>query len=417
MNGGNMLPRQEWLDMAFAYVSMYPAGVEGTQLGIGVPRSRCSERLPTYSRIPNIDRRFRFHNNRLFAVPPENEEPVPTGPIGDTDSTADQFYAFLGRQNTSSALLKDELERYFNRWRAESQQRAPFARVLTSLVRRKLLRWVNRSKRYVPRFRDPLVQRATRSSRSTRGGIFVGEIKFEPAETIPGVMLETTRLIRNDTTNDVVVEHVNWFQRAPLFSITHDLPLTVQVAASVELNVQYRSTRVGVHPDVCVLRISGLTFARGCQASSASALAAHLRRTGPYSRRELRRRGPRGAVVTTGDRRPSRGFPFQVNLTDNPIPSGFSNIIAGGELEARLRMLSSSLWRNWSGTGQRPVRRAVLEVALHRRSGGLGRVRVVWSGQRELRSRGASVHHRSAGPVGEQAVCCRGRQRGSLSPQ
>eukprot|EP01033_Poteriospumella_lacustris_P015728 gene15729-11255_t len=82
----------------------------------------------------------------------------------------------------------------------------------------------------------------------------------------------------------------------------------------------------------------------GCQASSASALAAHLRPTEPYSRRERRRRGPRGEVVATGDRRPSRCLPFQVQLSDYPIPSGFSNTIAGGELEARLRALSTSLW-------------------------------------------------------------------------
>lgn len=344
MSGANLWSRQEWLEVAFEYVSMFPDGVEGTQLGIVVPRNRCREKLPTISRLPNIDRRFRFHNNRLYAVPPEDEMPVPTGAIGDVDSTADQFYAFLGRQNTSSAMLIDELERYFNRWRAESHQRATFTRVLQSLVRRNFLRFVKRSGRYVPRFRDPLFRRATSSSRSTRGGIFVGEIKFEPVETIPGVRLHTRLLIRNDSVSDVVLEQVEWFQRSPLFFITDDLPLTVPVGSSVELDVQYRPARVGVHYNCCVLHISGLRFMRGCQASSASPLAAHLRPTEPYSRRERRRRGPRGEVVATGDRRPSRCLPFKVQLSDYPIPSGVSNTIAGGELEARLRTVSASLW-------------------------------------------------------------------------
>lgn len=64
-----------------------------------------------------IDDRFRFHDGRLYAVPPENEKPVPAGPIGPIDATADLFYGFLNEQPTSSGVLKEEFDEYFPRWK------------------------------------------------------------------------------------------------------------------------------------------------------------------------------------------------------------------------------------------------------------------------------------------------------------
>eukprot|EP01033_Poteriospumella_lacustris_P019562 gene19562-14185_t len=181
---GVKVTRQEWLESLFGYLLPCPEGVELSQLGNEVPTSQCSEKLPKYAKIPKIDNRFHFHDGRLYAVPPENEKPVPTGPIGPINESADQFYGFLKEQPTNSSLLKEEIEEYFTRWKTAYHHRAVFAGVLKSLVKRKFLRFVHKSKRYVPSFRDPLVQRAARSALSVQDGIFVGEIKFEPAKPI-----------------------------------------------------------------------------------------------------------------------------------------------------------------------------------------------------------------------------------------
>eukprot|EP01042_Synura_sphagnicola_P035871 gene35871-45911_t len=206
--GGVKATRQEWLETLRRCVlkELNSANFNA------VPRSQSNEKLPTFSL---------FHDVRLYAVPPENEKPVPTGPIGPIDETADQFYEFLKEQHTNSALLKEELEENFTRWKEACHHRAVFARILKSLVKRKFLRYVHRSKRYVPRFRDPVVRRATASALSVQEGIFVGEIKFEPTKPIPPRERLSTKLsIRNDRDVDVSIERTEWFQRSHLFSIT-----------------------------------------------------------------------------------------------------------------------------------------------------------------------------------------------------
>eukprot|EP01033_Poteriospumella_lacustris_P016133 gene16133-11537_t len=172
--------------------------------------------------------------------------------------------------------------------------------------------------------------------------------EFEPAKPIPpGERLSTTLSIRNDRDVDVSIERTEWFQQhSHLFSITDKLPLIVPVGSTVELTVVYSSTSVGIHQNKCILYIAGCQFMRGCTASSATALAEHLQPSEPYTRRERRRRVQRRNVKTRGDRPPSKGgMPFTVKLTNHPIPRGFADRIAGGELQEALRDLRTSLWQ------------------------------------------------------------------------